>query len=428
MNIIEKKIEWLIAMAVMLTTTYEVIRAALGMLDLRLINGIVTYLNLLLIFLIFVYQNRHYGRGLIGRPFVVFFVIYCAYILGDMTIFRKYPLDQLAAIPSSVFHFFRTFLLSIGYLYCAETIVHHFSVQKYLIVSVVVCTIPSLWYVQYVGIEAIQNFEIVKGGDDYLSGLTIGFANAPIFVLCLFFMKTLFHKKILSYIFTIVVIIVIAYLFLALGKRGPIFWTVVNIFVCFLFITRHKTKKILFFLLIVVVIAYFNLGSMIDAMKDIAPKTGSRIESSLVEGDTNGRLDFDHPESSTYLIGINNFVSSPIWGNYFRLITNYSHFKGTYPHNVFIEVLMTMGILGFVPFVFLLWKAYFNSTSIFRREYTSNQLAFLVLFLSSFLMLQTSRSIVFRMDFWLPFYILYIMNKLPMEKVSRNKTIEITTV
>ena len=99
MNIIEKKIEWLIAMAVMLTTTYEVIRAALGMLDLRLINGIVTYLNLLLIFLIFVYQNRHYGRGLIGRPFVVFFVIYCAYILGDMTIFRKYPLDQLAAIP-----------------------------------------------------------------------------------------------------------------------------------------------------------------------------------------------------------------------------------------------------------------------------------------------------------------------------------------
>ena len=44
-----EKIEWLIAMAVMLTTTYEVIRAALGMLDLRLINGIVTYLNLLLI-------------------------------------------------------------------------------------------------------------------------------------------------------------------------------------------------------------------------------------------------------------------------------------------------------------------------------------------------------------------------------------------
>ena len=184
----------------------------------------------------------------------------------------------------------------------------------------------------------------------------------------------------------------------------------------------------MFFAFIVVAFVYLNYDSIIDGLKDSFPKTGNKIASSITEGDSSGRMDFDHPETSTFLIGLHNFSSSPIWGNYFRLVTNYSHYKGSYPHNVFIEVLMTMGILGFVPFVLLIWKAYLNASFTFRRKYNANQLSFLILFLSSFLMLQTSRSIVFRMDFWLPFYILYIMNKLPMEKNSRNKTIEITTV
>lgn len=424
MRIVEKNIEWLVVIAVVLVTTYEVIKQALGMLDLRLINGLVTYLNLFLIFILFYYQNRHYGRGFIGRPFCFFFTIYCAYILGDMTLFRKYPLELMAAIPQSVFHFFRTFLLSIGYLYCAETIVRHFNVRKYVIVSVIVCTIPSLVYVNYVGMEAIQNFEVVKGGDDYLSGLTIGFSNAPILVLCLIFMKTLFHKKMLSYIFSIFVITIIAYLFFALAKRGPILWTAVNLVICFFLTKREKVKMLLMLGIFLGILAYLNLDSIIDRMKEVAPKTGARIESTLLEGDTDGRFDVDHPESSTYLIGIDNFMSSPLWGYYFRLVTNSSHFKGGYAHNVFIEVLMTMGVLGFIPFILLLWKAYLNSSFTFRREYNANQLAFLVLFLSSFLMLQTSRSIVFRMDFWLPFYILYILNKLP---VKNNKLVEIKT-
>ena len=409
MRSIEYHIQWLVVIVVVFATTWEVIRYAFNIMGLGLINGIVTYLNLFFILLLLFFQNRYYGLKIWGKPFFLFFLAYCMYVLADMTIYRKYPLDEMLAIPKSVFVYFRSLFLHIGYFLCAETILYHFNIRKFVVVSAIVCTIPSLIYIQDVGVDTIQMGLIGHGDEDFLSNLTIGFTNSPIIVICLFYWNRLFSNKMLSILFCTIVTGLIVYIFIATGKRGPILWTIVNVMICLYLTKRKKIKSYLLLTFIVSFIMYLNYESIIKGLKEIAPKTGKKIEASITEGDTSNRFDIDDPESSTYLIGLKNFASSPIWGYYFRLVTN-NDFRGVYTHNVFIEILMT--------FLFLLRRAYFNSSFRFSRKYTDNQFAFLILFLSSFLMLQTSRSIVFRIGFWLPFYLLFIMREL---STRRNK-------
>ena len=150
----------------------------------------------------------------------------------------------------------------------------------------------------------------------------------------------------------------------------------------------------------------------LEVVKEELPKTGRKLELSLKEGNTNGRFDTDDPKHSTYLIGLENFSRSPIWGYYFRLVTDYKGFQGGYVHNVVIEILMTMGLLGFVPFLILLFRAYVKSRKVFSSPYLPNQMACLILFLCSFLQLQTTGSCVFNNHFWLFLYLLCCMDKI----------------
>lgn len=165
-------------------------------------------------------------------------------------------------------------------------------------------------------------------------------------------------------------------------------------------------------LFVVVFSLYSAKDVLLDKLGETNPKTANEIRKALDEGDTSGRIDFNHPESSTFLIGLNNFYESPLTGSYFRLKTNYIHFRGSYAHNIFIEILSTIGIFGFVLFLYLLVVSYNNCCRIFRNKQIIQIFAFVILFLSSFLMMQTSRSLLLRTDFWLPFYILCSLPKI----------------
>lgn len=76
---------------------------------------------------------------------------------------------------------------------------------------------------------------------------------------------------------------------------------------------------------------------------------------------------------------------------------------------------MTMGIIGFIPFLYLMLKAFGNARRTFRRRYSDSQLACLILFLAPFLQLQTTNSIVASMSFWVFFYVMCIMNNFSLD-------------
>ena len=348
------------------------------------------------------YQLKHFGLK-IRWDYFIFFLGYSLYILLYITQFSVYRLEDLVKGPTSVFNFFYRTAQVIEYILCAQTIIQHLNVTKYLMVSVVFATLPSLLFIQYVGIETLQIFGI-DDNDDAISSLAMGYSNGQLLVLSVFFFFRLFKNKIASIVFSTVVITAGIYIIFAVGERGPVLWTMVNIAICLLLISKNVVKYVVL-ASIILILMWLNIDSIIDGISVYSPRTAERIEMTVKEGDTNGRFDTSNAEGSTYIIGWNMFTSSPIYGSYFRLVSN-GHFRGHYPHNLFIEMLMTMGLLGFIPFMCILWSGWKRVRKTMKGNYTDSQLACVVLFLAAFLQLMTTTTLVFNSAFWCLFAVM----------------------
>lgn len=422
MKLVEKHIEWLVAIAVVLITTYGLFRSLMETLNSLNTIRYVGYLTIPLLCLIFLHQRYHYGRKILDKFFFAFYFIYYAYVFFDMTLFRRYPLDKMVSVPPSIPVYFYYLVISIGYLLCAKTIVLHFNLKKYLFLSLIICTIPSIMFIHYVGVEVIQA-GIGEDDEQYINTLNITYSNIPMLVLAVMNFNNLLSKKWLSMLVCSGIIAAVLYILLSYGKRGPMLWSFVSIIMCFIIKSVSRKKIVSLFGIIIVTFVVF-LDPIIDGIKEVLPRTGKKLELSLKEGNTSGRFNMDDPKHSTYLIGLENFSCSPIWGYYFRLVTDYKHYQGTYAHNVFIEILQTMGLLGFIPFVLLLLKAYHKSRTVFVRSHTPNQMSFFILFLCVFLQLQTTGTCVFKNSFWLFFYILCCLEKIGCVHNPSSYTIE----
>ncbi|GAA4440137.1 hypothetical protein GCM10023188_37030 [Pontibacter saemangeumensis] len=78
--------------------------------------------------------------------------------------------------------------------------------------------------------------------------------------------------------------------------------------------------------------------------------------------------DISSGSSSASRIGIweyalNHFYDSPLFGSSLEVPET-----GHYPHNIYIEVLMTTGIVGFIPFMFIIVKTMLQSLYIFKHK------------------------------------------------------------
>lgn len=111
----------------------------------------------------------------------------------------------------------------------------------------------------------------------------------------------------------------------------------------------------------------------------------NRMYNAIFEGNGSGR--------SYYLLkGWNVFKDNVIFGG--RILFE----NGMYPHNIFIEVLMSMGIVGVVLF-FL----YFKDITKFKVRYVREQiyyLPFFLFFIQYCVLVLTSASIFGNMEFW----------------------------
>ena len=201
----------------------------------------------------------------------------------------------------------------------------------------------------------------------------------------------------------IFVVLVEGYILIELTKRGPLLWAMINVAICFFYKNKNKFQYFVVLSLVAMLFLY-NFDIILDGISSISPSTGERIYRSIYEGDTAKRFDLNNQAESNYILGFHQFLTSPVYGSYFRLITSNLEFRGVYPHNVFIEILMTMGMIGFIPFLIFL-KRVFNNMFHYAGCMTCSQMSLFSLFLAFFFQLQTTGTIVLNMCFWILFYI-----------------------
>lgn len=373
-----------------------------------------TYSTYLLSIFLLIFQFRKYGLAILNKPFMAFIIVYCIYIYYYSFISPKMNIYDLAYTPHDQFSFFLRSFMLFSLLLSSETIVKHFRVDFFLLTTVTLCLLVSFWYINSVSLASILS----KGDDeDFVGPMAIGYANAPIFTISIIQFFNSIDKNTIKSVLYICITVLSGYVVFAMAERGPIIFSLITLFICYYYRKVNSTKT-LFFTATFLIILYVNIDNILECIGYFFPDTTERLSQAL-EGDTNGRLTTQSGYDGVYVLGFNEFLKNPIWGSYFR-IYGYGIFSGSYPHNIFIELLMTMGVIGFIPFMVLFIKTFKKCHNSFRYSFSQKKEIFLVFCLLSSIKLLVSGTIVFNIPFWTFLYIMSNVDNRMMNKSFAN--------
>lgn len=130
------------------------------------------------------------------------------------------------------------------------------------------------------------------------------------------------------------------------GSRGPLLsGGVVALFVI-LSMTKNKAANVSL-LLVVGIILWFSMGYLESFVSDVSPVLHDRLFGKTMEDQLYGRDDL-------YSLAFSYFLESPIWGKYFAL---YLGGELVWVHNIFLDSLLQLGIIGFVLILTIIVKS-----------------------------------------------------------------------
>lgn len=240
----------------------------------------------------------------------------------------------------------------------------------------------------------------------------------PISALC----SLLQNKKRITKVISAFVFLSYSILLLGMGARGAIISIVFFAALFFLFARRKNKNSILnsivtIVALLLIIIFYSDIIVWLHdflSIHNLYSRTIDRMYSMLVSGGdmSSGRLDF-------YLIGMDEFLSSPFIGNG---IGAFDNFSGTFPHNIIIQLMVEGGLLFLLPFLYVF---YMGLRSLWINRLNSSYNLFLVfIFCSGVVKLFFSQHLWGSQFCWIFIYL--IMNKkyiLQNASISNNSNI-----
>lgn len=200
----------------------------------------------------------------------------------------------------------------------------------------------------------VMSSEITSRLDANLGMNSIGYGQ---FSVSTILMSIFFFLRSEKVVYKIVHILICIISFIALvlaGSRGPIF----SLFSVGLFWLFSKSKNYVLGLLIVILclcLMYVYSDQILNLIGDISPVMQKRIMASIYENDLSGREIY-------YKNAIDIFTNNPFIGN--QLVTNY----GVYTHNFILDILMALGLLGFIPFIIVFISLFYKSYILIRQD------------------------------------------------------------
>lgn len=355
----------------------------------------------------------HFNR--LTKLSIAVFVLYSIYLIYDIVIAPQIPRQDMVHTPESNISLFQ----SIVFFYVLFYIVNLFNIKvNYTRWAKVSCLFLSVMLVIYVlrvdlSYYALQHVldpathESVYSLSDMgmFDSLRLGWFCGITYV-CNLFLKnkwsdnSIVCKGLFWSITALSVSICIATI-----QRGPIIFIIsTTLFYYYAkgYISHRYFGWIAFFCLILFVFA----DSIWGLLNSIAPDLMGRF-GDIAEGGS-GRYG---SEDSAYALALKEFMMSPILGHYFRYSTVQGYFYGHYPHNIFLESLMTMGLLGSIPFFYILYRCVKNAYYAIKDDAPIAVIGLIFIYIFSTLV--TSTTMVLLGNFWVPLVIIstYVPNK-----------------
>ncbi len=288
---------------------------------------------LLLSIVIILYAIYTKNNNKFGKTEFFFIAFWLFYFIKAIVSFKTYSFSEEMA-SKEIEIYLRiigiTFIPSLAVLTIKEKNINYALFLKWVYYTLYIILLLNV----FVGIK--HDYHGRSAG--FMSMYSISFGHLGVSLALLSIYKLLFEVKTkYSQAISFLGIILGLYILYTSGTRSPLIAFILCL--CFVFYIKNKLKYLGVFLLLlgtsVLALIYFKPQHV---ETDNSSSFLNRVTNMIVSGDSSGR-------DVLYQQGIEIFAENPIFGG--RIL----YFDGMYPHNVFLEVLMAMGVTGFLLYL-----------------------------------------------------------------------------
>lgn len=355
-------------------------------------------------------RNNSLSFKVISLPLLLFFLLYTARLVFDICIRH---IDFSSGSASYVYSYFlgATFLPALMIIICYRSL-SPLEIYKNLYFVLLIANLLLVWYIFSNG--ASSYFELLAGRTELNSESNIGtdgvFINPIQISMCgallaiVAIINILFEKKatIFHTLFSLFNFFLGLYNLFVGASRGPLFgFITILIFISLYRIyTAPKNFKFFISILLTFVLSVICYQLIINLRNNFDIFLLDRLDTFWMNLLSNTKED----RNFIYEQSISLFLNSPIIGS--QYVTN----DGGYPHNIIIEVLMSLGIIGIILFSIMSLNIFLRILYLFRLKVISVEIigiisvCLLVLFLGL-----TSGSIFVNPEIWTCYTVLILL-------------------
>ena len=240
-------------------------------------------------------------------------------------------------------------------------------IEKAIKVSCLIFGLLVIYYFKDLFAENVGRISsvVTRDNEDYISPLSLASIGSIGMLLSLRELIASKNQTVVRVISNIVIILICAVPFFLGSSRGAFLALLVTLFVIlFMNLSGNKLSMII----TISCLLFFSLSVSTYLGSNLFDRVAS-MESDYASG-SNSAIRVDIWKASFY-----QFLSNPLFGNSLA-----SDFKGYKPHNIFLEVLVATGIIGFVPFVYLIYITIRKSFFLLKINASSSYMSLVFIF------------------------------------------------
>ena len=297
---------------------------------------------------------------LIGRKEHIKQPVFVAFILFSLVYVYRIAEETLAGVQnhmsngSFLLYYLSFCFLPFLFLFLKKDLSSDLKFYKWAILlsGLILAVLSIVFYRDIIGTVGRISLAVSKD-ENYISPLALSYSGSLAMGVALLLLLTNTNSKFVKVVLWGIAGISCVPFFLG-ASRGSVLALAVP-FV--LLILNHRSKLTRIYLLIASVLFSIGVVVLSEQFGSAVIDRFSGIESGISSGSSSAvRIDI-------WRFALNHFADSPFLGSSLEVAET-----GHHPHNIFIEVLMATGVVGFIPFIFLLGKTTQYSLYIFKHK------------------------------------------------------------
>lgn len=340
-----------------------------------------TFAICFILILVVIFRNSSKKLNIGSIAIIIFWLFYTLRIIWDLLITEIKCGPCLNAPNVFAFAFGQCFIGSLVGIFAAKFI----NIEKAVLIisNIILISLLIIFTVVYKengGITIDLLFERKSVGADIVdefgrtSMLNVSYFGIYGTITALILIFNLFHFKFDKFklIWKIILLIFSIFMIFLSGSRSPlIIFVVILMYIFYLYVKNKKLKLSTFLTLGAVLISITALIFYIISSNVLEDFSTIQRFVNLTEASKHGEV--IDPRELEWASAWTQFLSSPIIGD--QIVTTYDYF---YPHNIYLEVLMSLGIFGGILFLIILFQIYRKQKYFVRTKNLNGQIIFLI--------------------------------------------------